>query len=146
MRQFKSILDVIQNEEEGRYVLQSLYLRLEPIPLIGCHVWLGWNDGNKGEWGHGKFRYKNVPLYVHRTVWELENGRIDPGLVLDHKCQIEACCIGHHLEPVTIGENTYRGPGRQYQFRLPSEYPPFPYPVTERELDEAFTLKDGTNV
>ena len=145
MKPFLSILDLITEIGEGQRVLASLYDKLMPIPFVGCHVWLGWNDGKRGEWGHGKFSYKNVSLYVHRTIWELENGRIDPGLVLDHRCEIEACCIGIHLEPVTMCVNTHRGPGRQYQYKRREEYPPpFPYPVTEKELDEAYKLKEPT--
>lgn len=144
--EIKSILDLTDTDDERQRVLAMLMARLEPIPYIGCHVWLGWNDGKRGEWGHGKFQYKGVALYVHRAVYELTKGRIAPGLILDHLCCVEACSIETHLEPVPMGENTLRGPGRKYQFRRPEEYdpmiPPFPHPVTPKEIDAAFELKE----
>lgn len=146
MKKFKSILDLIQSPEEGQAVLAMLYAKLMPLPNVSCHVCMGWNDGKAGQWGHGKFKYKNVALYVHRTIWELEKGRVDPGLVLDHTCQLEPCCIVEHLEPVTMGVNTHRGPGRDYQYKQPHEYLiPFialPPVYTIRQLDELFELKD----
>ena len=46
---------------------------------------------------------------VHRVLWELLVGPIEPGLLLDHKCRVRACCNPAHLEPVTPRTNTHRG-------------------------------------
>lgn len=49
--------------------------------------------------------------YVHRVMWEYQNGAIPAGLVIDHLCRQLACCEPSHLEPVTTRENLRRGEG-----------------------------------
>ncbi len=41
-------------------------------------------------------------------AWELLNGKIPDGLVIDHLCENMACVNVQHLEPVTKEENTSR--------------------------------------
>lgn len=72
----------------------------------GCWYWIGnWNSGN----GYGKVWWQGKAAMAHRVIYELLIGPIPDGLVLDHKCRHRACCNPHHLEPVTVKENTMRG-------------------------------------
>lgn len=65
--------------------------------LIGpCHEWT--RSKNNG-YGHMNFNGRTVK--VHRYVWELVNGPIPDGLVIDHQCRNRACCNVDHLRVVT---------------------------------------------
>lgn len=46
---------------------------------------------------------------AHRYVYEALIGPISPGLQLDHRCRVPACCNPAHLEAVTQLENILRG-------------------------------------
>lgn len=46
---------------------------------------------------------------AHRYAWELVNGPVPDGLVLDHLCRNHACCNPDHLEAITQRENLLRG-------------------------------------
>lgn len=51
---------------------------------------------------------------VHRAAYEIANGPIPSGLVIDHLCRVTACCNPEHLETVTVAENNRRaGPHRR---------------------------------
>jgi hypothetical protein len=45
----------------------------------------------------------------HRMAWELKNGPVPEGMMLDHKCRYTPCCEVEHLEVVTPSENVLRG-------------------------------------
>ena len=47
--------------------------------------------------------------YVHRIMYRLFRGEIDPELTLDHLCRVRNCVNPDHLEEVTHGENISRG-------------------------------------
>ena len=86
----------------------------------GVHfLWTGWNNGK----GHGKASIAGKVVYCYRWVWEQVAGEPIPvGHVIDHTCERKACINFDCLEPVTMGVNTYRGPGRHHQFRRAEEY------------------------
>ena len=93
-------------------------------------VWMWIRRGEPGEcWtyrgrpttnGHGQFMFKGVRHQAHRFVYELENGPIPEGLVIDHACHNlditcksdpcphRMCCNPAHLEAVTQEENVNR--------------------------------------
>lgn len=48
-------------------------------------------------------------VFVHKVVWEHENGPVSEGLELDHICKQKDCHEVTHLEPVTHQENVRRG-------------------------------------
>jgi hypothetical protein len=73
----------------------------------GCHVW----TGKRLPAGYGNIKYKGRIQYVHRVAWELENGEIPEGLVIDHLCKNPSCVRVSHLEVVTQRENALRGDG-----------------------------------
>lgn len=45
---------------------------------------------------------------AHIVAWEEANGRLEPGIELDHRCRRRNCIAVHHLEPVSRGENERR--------------------------------------
>lgn len=71
--------------------------------------------------GYTMFSIGSTKVYSHRYAWELENGPIPPGLVLDHLChQPDRCFLGKsclhrscirvsHLRLCSPGENSSRG-------------------------------------
>jgi hypothetical protein len=46
---------------------------------------------------------------THRLSWELLNGKIPEGLVVDHLCSNRACVAPDHLRVVTQRENVMAG-------------------------------------
>lgn len=52
---------------------------------------------------------------AHRVAYEIANGAIPDGLVLDHLCRNRRCVNPSHLEPVSSLENLRRGIGYRLQ-------------------------------
>lgn len=68
--------------------------------------------GNCLEWtgarttsGYGSLRVNRVVHYTHRLAWEIANGPIEAGRVIDHICRNRACLNLDHLRVVTHAEN-----------------------------------------
>ncbi len=93
----------------GRTLPERLFARLTPDPETGCLLWTGQIARN----GYGMLSLKNKPRRVHRLMWELFNGTIPDGLVIDHVkargCSHRHCANIEHLELVTLRENLLRG-------------------------------------
>ena len=90
---------------------ERLFGRLVPCPDPGCECLL-W-PGRVTPQGYGQIGVGRKVIRVHRAAWELVNGPVPPGLVLDHVkargCTHKHCANVAHLEPVTRRENTLRG-------------------------------------
>lgn len=59
--------------------------------------------------GYHKVRIKRKQFRAHRWAWELINGPIPEGLVIDHICRNRACVAIDHLRMVTQQENIMAG-------------------------------------
>ena len=59
--------------------------------------------------GYHKVRFGKNKYRAHRWVWELVNGKIPEGLVIDHICRNRACVAIDHLRMVTQQENIMAG-------------------------------------
>lgn len=66
-----------------------------------CRIWTGATDA----WGYGKVRVGDRTVGAHRAAYELTNGRIPDGLVLDHTCRTPSCINPGHLRLATTKEN-----------------------------------------
>ncbi|WP_079154378.1 HNH endonuclease signature motif containing protein [Streptomyces subrutilus] len=79
---------------------------LAPAPwyMTRCMIW-PWHKVN----GYGYILVAGKGHRVHRFMYELVNGPIPEGLVLDHLCRRPACFNPEHLEAVTQKENVRRG-------------------------------------
>jgi len=83
-----------------------------PLPDYAPHLgpcWL-WTAAVKGDGYAGFHRGEGRHVVgAHIFAYELVNGPVPPGLVLDHLCRVRRCVNPAHLEPVTQGINTLRG-------------------------------------
>lgn len=66
--------------------------------LIGpCRIF----RGSKIKGGYGHVGLNGGTVYVHRYVWEQENGPIPEKMEIDHQCRVRTCCNVRHLRCVT---------------------------------------------
>lgn len=68
-----------------------------------CRVWTGFLTHD----GYGLMKTRGVMRPAHAVAWELENGVIPPGMVIDHKCWNRACVNVEHLRLATLSENQW---------------------------------------
>lgn len=73
----------------------------------GCWLWIG----ARLDLGYGVFWVDGATVRAHRYSYELAEGPIPDGLVLDHLCRNPPCVNPAHLEPVQQRENIMRGIG-----------------------------------
>lgn len=59
----------------------------------GCWEWNGAKNIN----GYGILNIDQVPILTHRLAWKSENGEIENGLHVLHKCNNPPCCRPSHL-------------------------------------------------
>jgi hypothetical protein len=76
----------------------------------GCHIW----SGSVHKTGYGQIKWKGKSTVAHRVIYELVNGEIPAGLVIDHLCSVKLCVNPEHLEAVTSSKNTQRAWDRNH--------------------------------
>ena len=79
-----------------------------PILANGCWEW----SGKKNDKGYGQLTFttdKTRYVGAHRWMYELLEGPIPKGLVIDHLCRNHSCVNPAHMEVVTNKENLARG-------------------------------------
>lgn len=62
-----------------------------------CHTFIGSVSSD----GYCHVRVNGVQVKTHRYTYELKNGPIPEGLVIDHMCRNRKCCNADHLRAVT---------------------------------------------
>lgn len=67
-----------------------------------CHIFQGYI----GENGYGQVGLNGKVVGVHVYVWEITNGKIEKGMMIDHVCHVRPCCNLGHLRNVTPKQNT----------------------------------------
>lgn len=75
----------------------------------GCWEYTGYRT--KGRCVYGVFHKNSKAIRAHRLSYELFNGPIKAGLVIDHLCRNTVCVNPKHLEAVTSQTNSLRGIG-----------------------------------
>lgn len=58
--------------------------------------------------GYGMFRLGSQMVLAHRYAWEVTNGPIPDGKVIDHLCHVRRCVNPTHLDCVSMQENARR--------------------------------------
>ena len=79
-----------------------------PDDLSGCWEWAGFVSPKTG---YGKKQFDGKTLLAHRWVYQIFNGHIQEGKVIDHLCGNRKCVNPNHLEVVSQTENCRRGNG-----------------------------------
>lgn len=82
----------------------TLAERLWPRVDKSADCW-EWTGAKTTRGGYGHLRFRGVTHRVHRVAWELTNGPIPDGLVIDHICRNPLCVRPDHLQVVTPREN-----------------------------------------
>lgn len=91
--------------ENWLMIAPRLEANIERLPKEGCWLWTGARNGS----GYGRIQVARRRHLAHRVMYELANGPIPSGLVLDHLCRTPLCVRPDHLEAVSQRENLLRG-------------------------------------
>jgi len=59
--------------------------------------------------GYSRIMVKGKKIQAHRWAWQLVNGPIPKGMVIDHICRNKKCVLPSHLRLVTQQENIMFG-------------------------------------
>lgn len=74
------------------------------VTPAGCWEWTGATNG----YGYGLVFIRGRKHYTHRLAYQLAEGAIPVGLVIDHLCENPICFNPIHLDAVTHRENLRR--------------------------------------
>lgn len=74
------------------------------IQAPNCWIWKGAIATN----GYGAFYFDKKIKRAHRVSYEIFNGPIPDGLVVDHICNNKLCVNPKHLQVLTSRENTFK--------------------------------------
>lgn len=77
-------------------------IRERTVVKDGCWDWTGKKFTN----GYGSLTYRGRDLLAHRVVYELSNGLIPEGALIDHRCINPGCVNPKHLRLATQKQNS----------------------------------------
>lgn len=80
---------------------QRFWRKVNKDARNGCWEW----TASKNPKGYGHFSHKGRLLAAHRVSWELANGPIPEGMVIDHRCANKSCVNPDHLRVITNAQN-----------------------------------------
>lgn len=80
---------------------ERFWQKVDKDDMSGCWIWQGAADDR----GYGQMWKSGRPRRAHRVSFELSNGPIPRGMVIDHKCRVPSCVNPGHLQAVTLGQN-----------------------------------------
>ena len=83
-------------------------LVLIPDDISGCWEWQGKIHKTTG---YGTKNFGGKTLLAHRWVWQMLQGPIPEGLVINHLCSNRKCVNPHHLEVTDQAGNCRHGAG-----------------------------------
>ena len=88
--------------EKGATIEESFRLHTIAAPEGECILWTGSRNGAKK---YGMVWYQGRMQQAHRVSWELSNGPIPEGLLIDHMCHTTLCVNANHLRTATYTQN-----------------------------------------
>ena len=71
-------------------------------PVTGCWHWVA-----ASRTGYGLIRVGSKLVLAHRVSYELFNGEIPAGMVVDHKCGVHSCVNPEHLRVASMMQNSW---------------------------------------
>lgn len=87
-------------------VAERLWSRVDRSDPEACWLWPGAHSQGYGRVkGDVRGSCEGRMLQAHRVAWELTNGPIAEGMVLDHMCHQLLCINPRHLREVTHAQN-----------------------------------------
>jgi len=87
--------------EIGTWVVDTFMATVEQIPIAGCWLWTGRQDGN----GYGSAVVGNKTFGAHKLSHILFKGQVPAGLVVCHTCDVPLCVNPAHLFLGTHSDN-----------------------------------------
>jgi hypothetical protein len=106
MEGFMEPIKSLENKTSAtrRYLRGDIAKRMNFYTQKSEDCWL-WN-GPVTNKGYGRISVGDRPKSAHRVAYELANGAIPEGLVIDHKCHTPLCVRPDHLQAVSIKQNS----------------------------------------
>jgi hypothetical protein len=81
-----------------RTLRDRLLEKIEPVPIVGCWIWMGSCQKNGYGYLNQNLGYKkNKHIRAHRASWIVHRGEIDSGLHVLHRCDVPQCVNPDHL-------------------------------------------------
>lgn len=89
---------------------ETVHKTLVTIPDNPSDCW-EWNGNINKKTGYGKKTQNGKAVLAHRWVFEMLQGPIPDGLVINHKCSNKSCVNPTHLEVIDQAGNCRHGSG-----------------------------------